>query len=60
MTMNEEEWEALDRKELGTIHLFLHSSMAFNIYILFIIISLRSYFLTIGIRAKRFIWLVNS
>jgi hypothetical protein len=31
MTMKEEEWEVLDRKELGTIRLSLEASMAFNI-----------------------------
>ena len=30
-SMKDEEWEVLDRKELGTIQLFLASSMAFNI-----------------------------
>ena len=30
-TMKDEEWEVLDRKALGTIWLFLASSMAFNI-----------------------------
>ena len=29
--MNDEEWEALDRNELGTIRLCLASSVAFNI-----------------------------
>ena len=29
--MKDEEWEVLDRKALGTIRLFLASSMAFNI-----------------------------
>ena len=29
--MKDEEWEVLDRKELGTIRLFLASSVAFNI-----------------------------
>jgi hypothetical protein len=31
MTMKEKEWEALDRKELGTIRLCLETSMAFDI-----------------------------
>ena len=30
-TMKDEEWEVLDRKELGTLQLFLASSMDFNI-----------------------------
>ena len=29
--MKDEEWEVIDRKELGTIRLCLASSMAFNI-----------------------------
>ena len=29
--MKDEEWEVLDRKTLGTIQLFLDSSVAFNI-----------------------------
>ena len=31
VTMKDEEWEVLDRNALGTIRLFLSSSMAFNI-----------------------------
>ena len=31
MAMKDEEWEVLDRKELGTIWLCLASSVAFNI-----------------------------
>ena len=31
MTMNDEEWEVLDRKELETIQLFMALSMALNI-----------------------------
>ena len=31
MAMKDEEWEVLDRKELGTIQLFLGSSVDFNI-----------------------------
>ena len=31
VAIKDEEWEVLDRKELGTIRLFLASSVAFNI-----------------------------
>ena len=31
VAMKDEEWEVLDRKALGTIRLFLDSSVAFNI-----------------------------
>ena len=31
VAMKDEEWEVLDREEVGTIRLFLASSVAFNI-----------------------------